>query len=181
MHEIILVLWSTKWVMQEGKSLQGWEKERLKAGGEGDNRGQDGWVLSLTQWTWVWESSRRWWRTGKPGMLHPRGRKESDTTEQLNNNNNGLCMLTVPTVQTGHTMNIEVHISFRILSFSTHAQEWDICPHLVTSFPLLEHFTPATRDERPALSLIIAHLKYTKRLIHLWSLCFLIKRKSHSR
>ena len=36
--------------------------ERLKAGGEGDNRGWDGWMASLTQWTWVW------W-TGKPGML----------------------------------------------------------------------------------------------------------------
>ena len=43
--------------------------ERLKAGGEGDERGQDGWMASPTKWTWVWVSSRRWWRTGKPGML----------------------------------------------------------------------------------------------------------------
>ena len=34
---------------------------RLKAGGEGDDRGQDGQVASLTQWTWVWTSSRGWW------------------------------------------------------------------------------------------------------------------------
>ena len=33
------------------------------------NRGWDGWMASPTQWTWVWASSRRWWRTGKPGML----------------------------------------------------------------------------------------------------------------
>ena len=36
---------------------------------EEDDRGQDGWVISLTQRTWVWASSRRWWRTGRPGML----------------------------------------------------------------------------------------------------------------
>ena len=37
-----------------------WCWEVLKAGGEGDNRGWDGWMASLTQWTWVWASSRRW-------------------------------------------------------------------------------------------------------------------------
>ena len=46
-----------------------WFWERLKAGGEGDNTGWDGWMASPTQWTWVWASSGRWWRTGKPGML----------------------------------------------------------------------------------------------------------------
>ena len=30
-------------------------------------------MASLTQWTWVWASSERWWRTGKPGVLHPWG------------------------------------------------------------------------------------------------------------
>ena len=47
--------------------------ERLKAGGEGDDRGWDGWMASSTQWTWVWADSRRWWRTGKPGMLQSTG------------------------------------------------------------------------------------------------------------
>ena len=46
-----------------------WCWERLKAGGEGDDTGRDGWMASLTQWTWVWASSGRWWKTGKPGML----------------------------------------------------------------------------------------------------------------
>ena len=41
---------------------------RLKAG-EGDDRRWGGWMTSPTQWTWVWASSRRWWRTGKPGVL----------------------------------------------------------------------------------------------------------------
>ena len=35
----------------------------------GDNRGWDGWMASLTPWTWVWASSGSWWWTGKPGML----------------------------------------------------------------------------------------------------------------
>ena len=46
---------------------------KMKAGGEGDNRGWDGWMASPTQWTRVWANSRRWWRTGKPGMLHSMG------------------------------------------------------------------------------------------------------------
>ena len=54
-----------------GKRLWCWE--RLKVGGEGDGRGQDGWMASLTQWTWVWAGSRRWWRTGRPGMLQSMG------------------------------------------------------------------------------------------------------------
>ena len=42
--------------------------ERLKSG-EGDDRGWNGWMASPTQWTWVWASSRREWRTGMPGVL----------------------------------------------------------------------------------------------------------------
>ena len=37
------------------------------------DRGQDGWMASSTQWTWVWANSRRLWRTGKPGMLQSMG------------------------------------------------------------------------------------------------------------
>ena len=55
------------------KELTHWKRpwcwERLKAGGEGDDRGWDGWMASPTQWTWVWVSARSWWRTGKPGIL----------------------------------------------------------------------------------------------------------------
>ena len=49
-----------------------WCWERLKLG-EGDDRGWDGWMASLTQWTWVWASSGQWWRTGKPDMLPSMG------------------------------------------------------------------------------------------------------------
>ena len=50
-----------------------WCLERLKAGGEGDDRGWDGWMASPTQWTWVWVSSESWLWTGKPGMLQSMG------------------------------------------------------------------------------------------------------------
>ena len=57
-------------LMQITDSLEKtWCWERLKAGGEGDDRGWDGWTASLTRWTWVWASSRSWWWTGKPGVL----------------------------------------------------------------------------------------------------------------
>ena len=57
-------------LMQRTDSLEKtWKWERLKAGGEVDNRGWDGWMASPTRWTWVWVSSRSWWCTGKPGML----------------------------------------------------------------------------------------------------------------
>ena len=61
-----------------------WFWEGLGAGGEGDDRGWDGWMASLTWWTWVWVNSGSWWWTGRPGVLWFMGRKESDTTEQLN-------------------------------------------------------------------------------------------------
>ena len=50
-----------------------WRWERLKAGGEGDDRGWDGWMASPTQWTWVWASSGHWWWTGKLGVLQSMG------------------------------------------------------------------------------------------------------------
>ena len=50
-----------------------WCWERLKAGGEGDDRGWDGWMASPTQWTWVWVNSGSWWWTGGPGVLQSMG------------------------------------------------------------------------------------------------------------
>jgi len=46
-----------------------WCWEGLGAGEEGDDRGWDGWMASLTQWTWVWVNSGSWWWTGRPGVL----------------------------------------------------------------------------------------------------------------
>ena len=61
------------------EKIQCWEG--LKAGGEGDDRGQDGWMASLTQWTWVWTSYGKLWRTGKPAVLQSMACKESGMTE----------------------------------------------------------------------------------------------------
>ena len=66
-----------------------WCWERLKAGGEGDDTGWDGWMASPTQWTWVWVRIK----LPSPGVgggqgglacCSPWGHKESDTTEWLN-------------------------------------------------------------------------------------------------
>ena len=46
-----------------------WCWEGLAVGGEGDDRGWDGWMTSRTWWTWVWVTSRSWWWTGSPGVL----------------------------------------------------------------------------------------------------------------
>ena len=46
-----------------------WCWEGLGAGGEGHDRGWDGWMASLTWWTWVWVNSRSWWWTKRPGVL----------------------------------------------------------------------------------------------------------------
>ena len=46
---------------------------KIKGRKKSDNRGWDGWMASPTQWTWVWASSGRWWRTEKPGVLQSMG------------------------------------------------------------------------------------------------------------
>ena len=60
--------------------------ERLKVGREGNNRGWDGWMVSPTQWTRIWASSRSWWWTGKPGVLQSMGsqRVGHDWATELN-------------------------------------------------------------------------------------------------
>ena len=63
-----------------------WCWERLKARREGDDRGWDGWMASLSRWTWIWASPRRWWWTGKPGALQSFGsqRVRHDLATKLN-------------------------------------------------------------------------------------------------
>ena len=59
---------------------------KTEGGWEGDNRGWDGWMSSLTPWTWVWVSSGSWWRTRKPSMLQSMGlqRVRHDWVTELN-------------------------------------------------------------------------------------------------
>ena len=63
-----------------------WCWEGLGAGGEGDDRGWDGWMASRTQWTRVWVNSGSWWWTGRPGVLRFMGsqRVGHDWATELN-------------------------------------------------------------------------------------------------
>ena len=63
-----------------------WCWEGLGAGGEGDDRGWDGWMASPTRWTWVWVNSRSWWWTGRSGVLEFMGsqRVGHDWVTELN-------------------------------------------------------------------------------------------------
>ena len=71
-------------VLTHWKRLWCWEG--LGAGGEGDDRGWDGWMASLTRWTWVWVNSGSWWWTGRPGVLRFMGsqRVGHDWATELN-------------------------------------------------------------------------------------------------
>ena len=68
--------WNSNTLASWCEELTHWKRpwcwERLKAGGEGDDR-WDGWMASPTRWTWVWASSGSWWWTGKPDMLQSMG------------------------------------------------------------------------------------------------------------
>ena len=82
--------WNSNTLATWCKELSHWKRpwcwEILKAGGERDDRGWDVWMASPTQWTWVWVSSGRWWRTGKPGVLQSMGsqRFQHDWGTELN-------------------------------------------------------------------------------------------------
>ena len=61
------VLWpphAKSWLIGKDSCYEG-----LGAGGEGDDRGWDGWMASPTQWTWIWVNSGNWWWTGRPVVL----------------------------------------------------------------------------------------------------------------
>ena len=69
------ILWPhvvKNWLIRKNLEAGG-EGKWLKAGGEGDDTGWDGWMASPTRWTWVWASSKSWWWTGKPGVLPSMG------------------------------------------------------------------------------------------------------------
>ena len=65
--------WNSNTLATSCEELTHWKRlwcwEGLRAGGEGDDRGWDGWMASPTGWTWVWVNSGSWWWTGRPGML----------------------------------------------------------------------------------------------------------------
>ena len=88
--EALMWSWNSSTLTTWCEELTHWKRpwcwERLKAGGEGDDRGWDGWMASLTQWTWVWASSGSCWWTGNPGVLQSMGlqRVRYDWVNELN-------------------------------------------------------------------------------------------------
>ena len=62
------ILWppdAKSWLIRKDPDAEkDWRQEE-----EGAPEDWDGWMESPTQWTWVWASSGRWWRTDKPGGL----------------------------------------------------------------------------------------------------------------
>ena len=65
--------WNSNTLATSCEELTHWKRpwclEGLGTGGEGDDRGWDGWMASPTQWAWVWVNSGTWWWTGRPGVL----------------------------------------------------------------------------------------------------------------
>ena len=65
--------WNSNTLAISCEELTHWKRpwcwEGLGAGGEGDDRGWDGWIASPTWWTWVWVNSGSWWWTGRPDVL----------------------------------------------------------------------------------------------------------------
>ena len=65
--------WNSNTLATSCEELTRWKRswcwEGLGEGGEGDNRGWDGWMVSLTRWTWIWVKSGSSWWTGRPGVL----------------------------------------------------------------------------------------------------------------
>ena len=84
--------WSTKTLVTRCEEpthwIRPWCWERLKAIGEGDCKGWDGWMASLTEWTWIWANSGRQWKTEESVLLQSMGSQRvwrNLVTEQHNN------------------------------------------------------------------------------------------------
>ena len=82
--------WNSSTLATSCEELTHWKRlwfwVGLGAGGEGDDRGWDGWMASLTRWIWVWVNSGSWWWTGRPGVLWFMGSQKvrHDWTTELN-------------------------------------------------------------------------------------------------
>ena len=102
---------------------------RLGAGGEGDDRGWDGWMASLTRWTWVWVNSESWWWTGRPGVLRFMGSQGvgHDWVTELNWTDNLWCWVSfrIPVYILHCEYNLPLAISFL-----------KVCP-VLNSFPVI--------------------------------------------
>ena len=117
--------WNSNPLATSWEELTHWKRpwclEGLGAGGEGDNRGWDGWMASLTRWAWVWVNSGSLWWTGRPGVLRFMGsqRVGHDWVTELN----WLICVGVCDIYY-QTLEIFNHC-FSEYYFSTHSSFWD--------------------------------------------------------
>ena len=127
---------------------------RLKAGRGDDWGGDDVWMALPAQWIWVWASSRRWWRTGKPGVLQSWDLKESGTTEWLNNKQ-GLNEWTQSGIGTSLEVNLNSCVYIKVSAAWIHwlsslwmAAPWGTCGELSPSYPHTTSRTLWIMDEK---------------------------------
>ena len=125
--------------------------EGIGAGGKGDDRGWDGWMASPTRLMWIWVNSRRWWWTGRPGLLQFMGLQ-----------------------RVGHDWATELNwITLQYcIGFATHQHELAMGVHV---FPILK--PPPSSLPVPSLWIVpvhqpqassIMHRTWTGNLFHIW-------------
>ena len=99
--------------------------KRLRAGGEGDDKGWDGWIASLPQWAWVWVYSGSWWWTGRPGVLWFMGsrRVRCDWVTELNWTNLNIVKAIYDKPIAKFTLNVE---NLKAFPLKSGTRQW--CP-----------------------------------------------------
>ena len=140
-----------------------WCRERLKAGGEGDDRGWDGWMPSPTQWTWAWASSGSWWWTRRPGVLQSMGSQRvryDDWATELNWIEVAFVSQQKEKYSKYDVMNGVQNITYYLLSslFTRMFRKYDdesfyFCPFMPVLFHLRLFFLKDTLTKRSHLSL----------------------------
>ena len=139
--------WNSSNLVTSSKELTHWKRlwcwEGLRAGGERDDRGWDGWMASLTQWTWVWVNSASLWWTGRPGVPGFMGsqRVGHDWATELNWTELNACTLQCWLWGSNQIINAHVSVKNKVLTsrkccysnFTGLGMMWSVKPS-----PLLE-------------------------------------------
>ena len=113
-----------------------WCWEALGAGGEGDDRGWDGWMASPTRWTWIWVNSGSWWWTGRPGVLRFTGSQRVRLTKSRTRLSDW--------TELNWTLNSKCSINPVILCHSIlffFFKDWMLCYFIFFNFILFLNFT----------------------------------------
>ena len=113
--------WNSNTLATSCEELTHWKRpwcwERLKVGGEGDDRGWDGWMASPTRCTWVWVNSGCWWWTGRPGVLRFMGSQRVGHNWATELKIDHYC-------QIPPKMSINLYLSSMILQNASSSQHW---------------------------------------------------------